>query len=88
MASTKLFMVLVIAAIFVPSISAVDYVVGDDKGWTINFDYQSWALDKVFYVGDKLGTYIYKSLARLCLIYLQQYLAFLISLSIIIKKMD
>ncbi|KAF3448441.1 hypothetical protein FNV43_RR09154 [Rhamnella rubrinervis] len=54
MASSKLFMVLVIAAIFVPSISAVEYVVGDDKGWTTYFDYQSWANGKVFFVGDKL----------------------------------
>lgn len=57
MASTKLFMVLVIGAIIVPSISAVEYVVGDDHGWTINYDYQKWASNKVFYVGDKLGTY-------------------------------
>lgn len=57
MASTKLFMVLVIGAIIVPSISAVEYVVGDDQGWTINYDYQKWARNKVFYVGDKLGTH-------------------------------
>ncbi|KAK9079693.1 hypothetical protein SSX86_001366 [Deinandra increscens subsp. villosa] len=29
-------------------------VVGDDKGWTLNFDYQAWAMGKQFVVGDKL----------------------------------
>ncbi|KAF4369553.1 hypothetical protein F8388_019422 [Cannabis sativa] len=43
-----------IVAILVPSITAVEYVVGDEKGWTINFDYQAWAQGKEFHVGDKL----------------------------------
>lgn len=34
---------------------ATEYVVGDDSGWTTNFDYQNWAKDKQFYVGDTLG---------------------------------
>lgn len=34
---------------------ATEYTVGDDKGWTTNFDYEAWAKDKVFHVGDKLG---------------------------------
>ncbi|XP_062075887.1 blue copper protein 1b-like [Humulus lupulus] len=55
MASSKqLFISLAIIAIFVHSISAVEYVVGDEKGWTINFDYQAWAKGKEFHVGDKL----------------------------------
>ncbi|KAA8522310.1 hypothetical protein F0562_012983 [Nyssa sinensis] len=29
-------------------------MVGDDKGWTPNFDYQAWAEGKEFVVGDKL----------------------------------
>ena len=37
---------------------ATDYIVGDRSGWTINFDYEGWAKDKVFPVGDKLGIYI------------------------------
>ncbi|XP_062086389.1 blue copper protein 1b-like [Humulus lupulus] len=40
--------------LLVPSISAVDYIVGDDAGWTTNFDYQAWAQDKLFGVGDRL----------------------------------
>ncbi|CAL9029698.1 unnamed protein product [Prunus brigantina] len=54
MASSQLFIILPILAIFVPSVLATDYVVGDDKGWTINFDYQAWAQGKSFYVGDNL----------------------------------
>ncbi|KAK1583888.1 hypothetical protein Q3G72_027894 [Acer saccharum] len=33
---------------------AKEFVVGDGKGWTINFDYQAWAQGKDFRVGDKL----------------------------------
>ncbi|XP_010645994.2 blue copper protein 1a-like [Vitis vinifera] len=33
---------------------ATEFTVGDDQGWTINFDYEAWAKDKVFHVGDKL----------------------------------
>ncbi|PON64087.1 Phytocyanin domain containing protein [Trema orientale] len=50
----QLFIILAIIAIFVPSISAVEYIVGDESGWTVNFDYQAWATGKEFHVGDKL----------------------------------
>lgn len=30
------------------------YVVGDDKGWTLNVDYQAWANGKKFNIGDQL----------------------------------
>jgi len=33
---------------------ATDFVVGDDKGWTLDFNYTTWAQDKVFHVGDTL----------------------------------
>ncbi|KAL4566009.1 hypothetical protein LXL04_030118 [Taraxacum kok-saghyz] len=36
------------------SISAKEYIVGDESGWTLDFDYQAWATDKVFIVGDTL----------------------------------
>ncbi|KAJ9556086.1 hypothetical protein OSB04_010700 [Centaurea solstitialis] len=36
------------------SASAKVFIVGDDKGWTLNFDYQAWAYGKQFVVGDKL----------------------------------
>ncbi|KAJ4712902.1 putative Blue copper protein [Melia azedarach] len=54
MASLKLFIVLVIVAITFPSILATDHIVGDETGWTINFDYKAWAQGKVFRVGDRL----------------------------------
>lgn len=54
--STKFFfVVLAIAAIFLPSIIATDYVVGDNQGWTQGQDYQIWAEGKQFFVGDKLS---------------------------------
>ncbi|KAH0973943.1 hypothetical protein GBA52_015842 [Prunus armeniaca] len=54
MASSQLFIIFAILAISAPSILATNYVVGDGKGWTINFDYQAWARGKMFYVGDNL----------------------------------
>ncbi|GLJ42562.1 hypothetical protein SUGI_0882380 [Cryptomeria japonica] len=30
------------------------FTVGDDKGWTIGFDYQAWVQGKQFHVGDRL----------------------------------
>ncbi|KAI7993797.1 Uclacyanin 1 [Camellia lanceoleosa] len=33
---------------------ATDYIVGDDNGWMLNFDYQGWAQGKDFRVGDNL----------------------------------
>ncbi|KAM0045401.1 putative Phytocyanin domain, cupredoxin [Helianthus debilis subsp. tardiflorus] len=51
-------MVVVLAisvAVLLPTTTmATEYVVGGDSGWTTNFDYQNWAKDKQFYVGDKL----------------------------------
>ncbi|XWS58546.1 hypothetical protein CRYUN_Cryun08bG0043200 [Craigia yunnanensis] len=54
MASNK-FLMLTIVAIFLPAMAmATDFIVGDDSGWTINFNYEAWSKDKVFRVGDKL----------------------------------
>lgn len=55
MASYKLFVVFALLAISIPSISAMEHIVGDDIGWTTNFDYQAWAKGKIFFVGDKLS---------------------------------
>ncbi|KAA8518386.1 hypothetical protein F0562_015731 [Nyssa sinensis] len=45
----------IIFAIVCPAIvSAKEFIVGDDIGWTTNFDYQAWAQGKEFRVGDKL----------------------------------
>lgn len=37
---------------------AVDHIVGDEKGWTVDVNYTQWAQDKVFRVGDNLGKYL------------------------------
>ncbi|XP_059664059.1 blue copper protein-like [Cornus florida] len=52
MASTQ-FIIIAILALSI-SVSAKEFIVGDDSGWTIYFDYQSWAQGKEFVVGDKL----------------------------------
>ncbi|KAF6169796.1 hypothetical protein GIB67_034188 [Kingdonia uniflora] len=55
MALKQLLITLAIAAVVLPQVTlATEYVVGDDSGWTINFDYATWAKDKEFYVGDKI----------------------------------
>ncbi|KAK9059256.1 hypothetical protein SSX86_021875 [Deinandra increscens subsp. villosa] len=55
MAASRSTMVFVATILFLAtSISATEYIVGDESGWTLDFDYQTWAKDKVFYVGDKL----------------------------------
>ncbi|KAF2313181.1 hypothetical protein GH714_009645 [Hevea brasiliensis] len=54
MASCKIWIIITIAAVFLPSILATEFVVGDETGWTTNFDYQAWAQGKKFHVGDKL----------------------------------
>ncbi|XP_027768225.1 blue copper protein-like [Solanum pennellii] len=40
---------------FLPEITkATEYWVGGEKGWTLDVDYQAWAKDKTFKVGDTL----------------------------------
>ena len=54
------FLSVAIAVILLPTIAlATDYIVGDGKGWTTNFNYQDWAKDKMFMVGDALGMISY-----------------------------
>lgn len=59
MALSPLGMLLVIATILLPFniVVAKEFVVGDDHGWTIGFDYAAWAADKTFQVGDLLGKF-------------------------------
>ncbi|KAL7246844.1 hypothetical protein ACSBR2_001872 [Camellia fascicularis] len=45
---------IILAIIFPMIVSAKDFIVGDEKGWTTNFDYQAWAFGKDFRVGDRL----------------------------------
>ncbi|KAJ9555125.1 hypothetical protein OSB04_009739 [Centaurea solstitialis] len=47
--------VFAIAVVLLPATTmATDYVVGDESGWTTNYDYQAWAKGKTFCVGDNL----------------------------------
>ncbi|KAJ0716411.1 putative Phytocyanin domain, cupredoxin [Helianthus annuus] len=56
MVTNKLAIVIFIGLIatLATSVSATDFIVGDEYGWTLNFDYQAWAQGKKFIVGDKL----------------------------------
>ncbi|KAK9068001.1 hypothetical protein SSX86_012112 [Deinandra increscens subsp. villosa] len=51
--STTVF-ILITLSVLVTLVSATEYNVGDQSGWTLDYDYQTWAKDKVFFVGDKL----------------------------------
>ncbi|XP_059664061.1 blue copper protein 1b-like [Cornus florida] len=53
MAATTHIIIIAILALSI-SVSAKEFIVGDDAGWTVNFDYQDWANGKEFVVGDKL----------------------------------
>ncbi|KAI3991305.1 hypothetical protein MKX01_034624 [Papaver californicum] len=64
-ANKQFFVILASVAIILPSIApATDYIVGDDSGWKINFDYAAWAKDRQFYVGDTL---LYQTRTKLAL---------------------
>ncbi|KAK2638323.1 hypothetical protein Ddye_026118 [Dipteronia dyeriana] len=55
MASYRFITLAIVAIIVLPTVvMATEHIVGDDKGWTVNFNYQDWAKDKVFRVGDTL----------------------------------
>ncbi|XP_061946214.1 blue copper protein 1a-like [Populus nigra] len=55
MASRRVLAIFVlIAAIFPMTTLATEYIVGDESGWTLGFDYHAWAASKNFLVGDEL----------------------------------
>ncbi|KAF6173734.1 hypothetical protein GIB67_042902 [Kingdonia uniflora] len=56
MALKQLLITLALVAVVLSQVTlATEYVVRDESGWTINFDYAAWAKDKEFYVGNKIG---------------------------------
>lgn len=56
MASRQVYAILAMIMAVLPATTlAKVFVVGDEHGWTINFDYKLWAAGKDFRVGDKLG---------------------------------
>ncbi|WCJ40755.1 Blue copper protein [Euphorbia peplus] len=54
MVSYSSFSIFVLLIVAPTATSATTYIVGDESGWTVGFDYQAWAQDKTFQVGDKL----------------------------------
>lgn len=42
------------AAVMLPEVAAVRYIVGGNMGWTSNVNYTIWAQTKHFYNGDWL----------------------------------
>lgn len=60
----------ILLALQLSTSQAKEFIVGDDASWTTNFDYQAWAKDKVFHVGDTLGIY-----CSILLIYLKMFLS-------------
>ncbi|KAL4565593.1 hypothetical protein LXL04_029695 [Taraxacum kok-saghyz] len=53
-ASHSIIIFITTLVVFATSISAKEYIVGGANGWTLDFDYQDWAKDKIFTVGDTL----------------------------------
>ena len=60
MVLSRAIIIVLLTVTFFPAISmATDFIVGDEVGWTVGFDYQTWTANKVFRVGDKLSKFIY-----------------------------
>ncbi|KAI9111384.1 hypothetical protein K1719_017074 [Acacia pycnantha] len=52
-------MIVLLSTVLFPSIAmAKVYIVGDEHGWRGGVDYQAWAANKSFFVGDILGIYV------------------------------
>jgi len=59
MASRCVLAIFVLIAAIVPMTTlATEYIVGDESGWTLGFEYHAWAAGKNFLVGDELGKII------------------------------
>lgn len=58
MASKTLLLAVMIALMSAAPAFGTDYVVGDDWGWTLGFDYTAWAQGKQFWVGDTIRKFI------------------------------
>ncbi|XP_066332683.1 blue copper protein 1a-like [Miscanthus floridulus] len=53
--ASKQMLLLAVAVAFLPALdAATEHWVGDDKGWTLGFNYTAWAQTKQFKVGDTL----------------------------------
>ncbi|GAA0186391.1 hypothetical protein Leryth_025543 [Lithospermum erythrorhizon] len=54
MASLNSMVAVLSVALLFASAMAVEHWVGDSSGWTIDFDYKTWASKRTFYLGDTL----------------------------------
>ncbi|KAK1263572.1 Blue copper protein [Acorus gramineus] len=54
MASPQKFTILAIVVVLPSVVLATEFIVGDEQGWTTNFDYSKWTTGKTFRVGDSL----------------------------------
>ena len=65
MASSKIFFIIAVFALFaIPTSLATEFVDGDEEGWSLDLDYQLWAAGKDFLVGDKLGKVTFSLLSN------------------------
>lgn len=55
---TLLLTIMIMVAVSASPAFATDYVVGDDWGWTLGFDYTTWTKGKEFFVGETIRTFI------------------------------
>ncbi|KAG9145060.1 hypothetical protein Leryth_018357 [Lithospermum erythrorhizon] len=46
--------IIVASSVIAPVALGTSYIVGDEKGWALDVDYQAWAKSKTFYEDDKL----------------------------------
>ncbi|PRQ57702.1 putative cupredoxin [Rosa chinensis] len=54
---TTALVVIAFSVVFPSMVLATEYVVGDDLGWDGTANYQAWADDHAFHVGDVLSVY-------------------------------
>lgn len=53
----RVFLVLLLGALFCKEVSAAQHVVGGSQGWVESADLNSWASGETFKVGDQVGTF-------------------------------
>lgn len=54
----KLFLLSVVFSLAIITCSATTYTVGDNSGWDISTNLETWVADKNFKIGDALRKYL------------------------------
>lgn len=57
----RAFLIMMIVAIVLAPALATDYMVGDDAGWKLDYNYTEWAKGKDFHVGDTISKFFFFS---------------------------